>query len=48
MMVHHGHRYPGQPHFVVDQDGVIRYVEYVPQIGQFPDYDAALTALRAL
>jgi thiol peroxidase len=32
--------------FVVDATGVIQYVEYVPQAGQEPDYDAALTALR--
>jgi thiol peroxidase len=31
---------------VVDANGVIQYVEYVPQAGQEPDYDAALTALR--
>ena len=31
--------------FVVDADGVIRYVEYVPEIAQHPDYDAALAAL---
>ncbi len=31
--------------FVVDADGVIRYVEYVPEIAQHPDYDAALGAL---
>lgn len=33
--------------FVVDQEGFVRYAEYVPQIGQHPDYDAALEALRA-
>lgn len=32
--------------FVVDPDGVIRYVEYVPEIAQHPDYDAALAALN--
>jgi thioredoxin-dependent peroxiredoxin len=32
--------------FVVDANGVIQYVEYVPQAGQEPDYDAVLTALR--
>ncbi len=32
--------------FVVDRDDVIRYVEYVPEIAQHPDYEAALAALR--
>ena len=32
--------------FVVDADDVVRYVEYVPEIAQFPDYDSALTAVR--
>jgi thioredoxin-dependent peroxiredoxin len=34
--------------FVIDNDGVIQYAEYVPQAGQEPDYDAALAALRPL
>jgi thiol peroxidase len=34
--------------FVVDAAGVIRYVEYVPGIGQHPNYGAALEAVRAL
>lgn len=34
--------------FVVDRDGIVRYVEYVPQIGQHPDYEAALAAVKAL
>jgi thiol peroxidase len=32
--------------FVVDASGTIRYVEYVPQAGQEPDYDAVLAALK--
>ncbi len=32
--------------FIVDRDGVIRYVQYVPEIAQHPDYDAALSAVR--
>lgn len=32
--------------FVVDADGTICYVEYVPEIAQHPDYDAALAALK--
>ena len=31
--------------FVIDANNVIRYAEYVPQIGQHPDYEAALSAL---
>ncbi len=34
--------------FVVDAEGVVRYVEYVPEIAQHPDYDSALNALKAL
>jgi thiol peroxidase len=34
--------------FVVDANNVIRYVEYVPAIGQHPDYEAALAALSEL
>lgn len=34
--------------FVVDKDGIIRYVEYVPEIGSHPNYDAALAAARSL
>ncbi len=32
--------------FVVDADDTIRYVEYVPEISQHPDYEAALAALQ--
>jgi len=34
--------------FVVDPSGTIRYVEYVPEITQHPNYEAALNAVRAL
>jgi thiol peroxidase len=34
--------------FVIDRDGVIRYVEYVPEIASHPNYDAALQAVRSL
>ena len=34
--------------FVVDADDVVRYVEYVPDIGQFPNYDDAHAAVRDL
>jgi thiol peroxidase len=32
--------------FIIDENGTIRYVEYVPEISQHPDYEAALAALR--
>lgn len=32
--------------FIIDQDGTIRYVEYVKEISQHPDYDAAMAALQ--
>jgi thiol peroxidase len=34
--------------FVLDQDDVIRYVEYVPEVSNHPDYEAALSAAGAL
>lgn len=34
--------------FIIDRDGIIRYVEYVPEIASHPNYDAALEAVRAL
>ncbi len=33
--------------FLVDRADIIRYVEYVKEISQHPDYDAVLQALRA-
>jgi thiol peroxidase len=33
--------------FVVGKDGVIKHVEYVPEIATEPNYDAALAAARA-
>jgi len=33
--------------FVVDASDTIRYVQIVPEVAQEPDYDEALTALRA-
>ena len=32
--------------FIVDSNDTVRYVEYVPEIGQHPDYEAALAALK--
>ena len=34
--------------FIVDQDGKIAYTEYIPVIGQHPDYEAALAYLKEL
>ncbi|MFN0106566.1 MAG: thiol peroxidase [Bryobacteraceae bacterium] len=34
--------------FVIDGDNVIRHAEYVGEVGNHPDYDAALNAARAL
>lgn len=34
--------------FVIDRDGTIRYVEYVPEIASHPNYDAALEAVKSL
>lgn len=31
---------------VIDEDGKVVYTEQVPEIGQEPDYDAALAALN--
>ena len=32
--------------FIVDGDDVVRYVEYVPEAGSYPDYDRAISALK--
>ncbi len=34
--------------FIVDADGVIQYVQYVPEIASHPDYDDALEALKSI
>ncbi len=34
--------------FVVDKTGTITYVEYVPEVGAHPNYDAALAAIKAI
>ncbi len=34
--------------FVIDANDVIHYVEYVPAIGQHPNYETALEAVRSL
>jgi len=34
--------------FIIDQDNIVQYVEYVKEISSPPDYDAALDAIRKL
>ncbi len=34
--------------FVVDSDNIIRYVQYVKEVSDFPDYESALNAARSL
>lgn len=33
---------------VIDKSGIVRYVEFVPEITTEPDYEAALSAVRSL
>jgi len=39
-------RLEGRAIFVVDRENVVRYVEYVREVTEHPDYDAALAAAR--
>lgn len=32
--------------FVIDKNNVVRYVEYVKEVADFPDYESALSAAR--
>ena len=34
--------------FIVDKDGIVKYVQLVPEVAKEPDYDEVLTALKAL
>lgn len=34
--------------FIVDRAGTVRYVEYVPEVAQHPEYEMALETLREL
>jgi len=34
--------------FLIDGQGTVRYVEYVPEVTSHPNYDAALSAVRQL
>lgn len=33
---------------IIDKDGVVQYVEYVPEVTNLPDFDKALEAAKAL
>lgn len=32
--------------FIIDRNNIVRYVEYVPEVTQHPDYDKAIEALK--
>jgi thiol peroxidase len=34
--------------FIVDKDGIVKYVQLVPEVSHEPNYDEVLTALKAL
>lgn len=34
--------------FVIDAEGIVRYVEYVPEATNHPNYDAAIDAVKSL
>jgi len=34
--------------FVIDQNDVIQYVEYLPEMAEHPDYDQAVEAVKNL
>ncbi len=34
--------------FVIDQQGIVRHVEYVKEVGEHPNYEPALAAARSL
>jgi thiol peroxidase len=34
--------------FVVNKDNQLTYVEYVPEVGAHPNYEAAMAALKSL
>lgn len=42
------HRLLARGIVVIDEGGMVRYVEIVPEIGNAPDYDKALAALKDL
>ena len=34
--------------FLIDRNGIIKYIEYVPEVTSHPNYDAAVAAARSL
>ena len=34
--------------FIIDRDDTVRYVDYVPEVADHPDYDKAVEALRSI
>ena len=34
--------------FIIDRNDIVRYVEYVPEVSQHPDYDKAIEALKKI
>ena len=34
--------------FIIDQNDIVRYAEYVPEVSQHPDYDKAIEALKKI
>ena len=34
--------------FIIDRDGTVRYVEYVPEVAQPPDYEKVIKALKEI
>ncbi|MDD4860088.1 MAG: thiol peroxidase [Dehalococcoidales bacterium] len=43
-----GQRMLSRAIFIIDNNDIVRYVEYVPEVGQAPDYDKALAALKKI
>jgi thioredoxin-dependent peroxiredoxin len=41
-------RFASRAIFIIDAQDFIRYVEYVTEVGEYPDYDKALLALKSL
>lgn len=33
---------------IVDKEGIVRYVEYVPEVGEHPNYEKALEVIKSL
>ncbi len=42
------HRLLARGIVVIDQEGLVRYVEVVPEIGNYPDYEKALAVLQEI